>query len=95
MNDIATALTNSLAANGETTVTANIPLGGNKLTGVGAATTRTDAATLATIQDGTGVYVATVGGTADVITLTASPAITAYTAGQLFSWIASGPGAPV
>lgn len=35
-------------------------------------------------------YVATVGGTADVITLTPSTAITAYTAGQLFSFISSG-----
>ena len=68
--DIATALTLSLAANGETTVTANLPLAGYKLTGVGAATARTDAATLANVQDATGVHVATVGGTADAITLT-------------------------
>lgn len=88
--DIATALTNSIATNGESVITANIPLGGNKLTGVGAATARTDAATLATIQDGTGVYVASVAGTADVITLAPSPVITAYTAGQMFSFIASG-----
>ena len=61
-----------------------------KLTGVGAATARTDAATLATIQDGTGIYIATVGGTVDVITLTASPAITAYAAGQTFRFLAAG-----
>jgi hypothetical protein len=90
LSDIATALTGSLAANGETTVTANLPMSGYKLTGVGAATARTDAATLANVQDGTGVYVGTVGGTADVITLTASPAITAYAAGQRFTFIASG-----
>ena len=90
LSDIATALTNSIATNGETPVVANIPLAGYKLTGVGAATARTDAATLASIQDGTGVYVGTVGGTADAITLTPSPAITAYAAGQLFAFIASG-----
>ena len=90
VNDIATALTGSLAANGETTVTAHIPLAGYKLTGVGAATARTDAATLASVVDGTGVYVATVGGTADAITLTPSPAITAYAAGQRFSFVSSG-----
>ena len=71
-------------------MTANIPMSGYKITGVGAGTARTDAATLATIQDGTGVYVGTVGGTADVITLTPSPAITSYTAGQTFRFIASG-----
>src|SRR6266436_3759849 len=83
-SDIATALTNSLAKDGQTTPTADIKLGGFKLTGVGAATLRTDAATLASIQDGTGTYVATVGGTANAITLTPSPAITAYAAGQSF-----------
>jgi hypothetical protein len=88
--DIATALTQSLAVDGQSTVTGNIPLAGFKLTGVGAATARTDAASLASIQDGTGVYVATVGGTADAITLTPSPAITAYVAGQKFWWLASG-----
>src|SRR3990172_3102642 len=90
INDIATALSTTICKDGQTTITANIPLAGFKLTGVGAATARTDAATLASIQDGTGVYVATVGGTADVITLTPSPPITAYAAGQLFYWIASG-----
>lgn len=87
---IATGLSNAICKDGQSTPTANIPLGGFKLTGVGAATVRTDAATLATIQDATGVYVGTVGGTADAITLTPSPAITAYAAGQRFSFIASG-----
>jgi len=88
--DFATGLTTALTKDGQTTPTANIPLGGYKLTGVGAATARTDAATLASIQDGKGTYVATVGGTVDVITLTASPAITAYAAGQTFRFIAAG-----
>lgn len=90
VNDIATGLTTCITKDGQTTVTANIPLGGNKITGLAAATARTDAASIATIQDATGVYVGTVGGTADVITLTPSPAITAYAAGQFFSFIASG-----
>lgn len=85
--DAATAMSNRICKDGQTTVTANIPMGGYKLTGVGAATARTDAATLASIQDGTGVYVATVGGTANAITLTPSPAIGAYVAGQKFSFI--------
>lgn len=42
-DDIATALTNSLAKNGETTPTGNLPMGGYKLTGLGAATTAGDA----------------------------------------------------
>lgn len=82
--DIATALSSAIFKDGQQTVTANIPFGGFRLTGVGAASARTDAASLASIQDGTGVYVATVGGTANAITLTCSPAITAYAAGQVF-----------
>jgi hypothetical protein len=88
--DIATALSTCVLKDGQQTITANIPMSGNKITGIGAATARTDAASLANIQDGTGVYVATVAGTADVITLTPSPVITAYAAGQTFRFIASG-----
>ena len=88
--DNATAMSNRIAKAGQTTVTADISFNAKKITGLGAGTARTDAASLATIQDGTGVYVATVAGTADVITLTASPAITAYVAGQTFRFLASG-----
>ncbi len=49
MDDIATALTGSLAKDGQTVPTANIPLGGYRLTGVGVATATTDALTAATI----------------------------------------------
>lgn len=90
VNDVASGLSSAITKDGQTTVTGNIPLSGFKLTGVGAATVRTDAATLATIQDGTGVYVGTVGGTVDVITLTPVPAIAAYATGQLFRFLASG-----
>jgi len=89
-SDFATGLSTAITKDGQTTITANIPLAGFKLTGVGLGTASTDAATLANLQAATGTYVATVGGTADVITLSPSPAATAYAAGQLFSWIASG-----
>lgn len=90
MSDIAVALTQSLAKDGQTTPTANLPMGGYKHTGAAAGSARTDYATISNLQDGTGIYVSTVGGTVDAITLTPSPAITAYTAGQTFSFIASG-----
>lgn len=44
-SDLATALSASIAADGQTTVTQNIPLNGNRLTGVGAPSASTDAAT--------------------------------------------------
>lgn len=90
MSDIATALTQSLAKDGQTTPTANLPMGGYKHTGAAAGSARTDYATISNLQDGTGIYVSTVGGTSDVITLTPSPAITSYTAGQFFSFLSSG-----
>jgi len=43
MTDIATALTQSIASNGQTPITANIPMAGYKLTGLAAATIDGDA----------------------------------------------------
>ena len=60
------------------------------ITGLGTGAARTDPASLATVQDGVGIYVATVGGTVDAITLTPTPAIPAYVAGQTFRFIAAG-----
>jgi hypothetical protein len=77
-----------LKKDGGNTASANIPMGGFTLTNLGAATTRTMPAQFAQLQDNKGQYVATVGGTADAITLTPSPVITAYVAGQRFTFIA-------
>ncbi len=85
--DLATALSTCVLKDGTQTITQNIPFNNKKITGLAAATARTDGASIATVQDGTGVYV-TGGGTANAITLTPSPAITAYAAGQTFRFIA-------
>jgi len=87
-SDIATALTNSVCRNGEAPFTADQPMGDNKITGLKNPTAQTDATNLLAIQHGTGVYGATVGGSGNAITVTLSPAITAYAAGQKFSFIA-------
>lgn len=90
MSDFATGLSTCITKDGQTTVTADIPMAAHKITGLAAGTASTDAANLSNIQSQSGVYVATVGGTADAITLAPAPAIAAYAAGQTFSWIASG-----
>jgi len=90
MSDIATALTASIAKDGQTTPTANLPMGGFKHTGAANGSAATDYATISNLQNGTGIHVSTVGGTSDVITLTPSPAITSYAAGQYFSFVSSG-----
>lgn len=86
LSDIATALTQSLAKDGQTTPTANLPLGGFKLTGLGVGTAATDSLTLAQAQAQGMNWCGTAGGTANALTLSPSPAISAYVAGQVFKF---------
>lgn len=86
-SDIASALTASIAKDGQTTPTANLPMGTYRHTGVGNATARTDYAAAGQVQDSAFVWCGTAGGTKNAITLTPSPAITAYAAGQKFRFI--------
>jgi hypothetical protein len=88
INDIASAISTGLMKDGQSTPTQNIPLGGNKITGLAAGTQSTDAANLSNIQSGTGKFCGTSGGTANAITLSPSPTIAAYAAGQTFYFIA-------
>ena len=90
MDDFSAEISNSIAADGQTTITANIPLNSNKITGLADGSARTDSLNISQVQDGDFIYVATVGGTADVITLTPSPAVPAHAAGLKFRFIASG-----
>lgn len=82
LNDIAAALTQSLSKDGQTTATGNQPMGGFRHTGVGAASARDQYLQAGQAQDGTPAWCGTAGGTADARTLTPTPAITAYAAGQ-------------
>ena len=84
LTDITNEISNSIAADGQTTPTANLKMGGFKLTGLGAATARTDAANLGNVQDSAVMWCGTAGGTADALTLSPTPSITAYSAGQVF-----------
>jgi len=87
--DISTALSTMIAKDGQTTVTANLPMAGFRHTGVSNATARDSYASAGQVQDGSTTYIAA-GGTADAITLTLAPAITAYAIGQTFRFKASG-----
>lgn len=84
----ATGLSNAICKDGQTTVTANLPMGGFRHTGVGNAVARTDYAAAGQIQDGGLIWVVA-GGTADVITATYSPALTALVDGMELSFRAS------
>lgn len=76
MADIATALTQSISKDGQTTYTSNQSMGGFKHTQVADATARNQYATAAQVQDGTLTTIGSVSGT-DTLTGTVSPAISA------------------
>jgi hypothetical protein len=89
LSDIANALTASIAKDGQTVPTANLPMGTYAHTGVGNASARTMYAATGQVQDSAFTWCGTAGGTADALTLTPSPAITAYATGQRFQFKAS------
>lgn len=85
MDDIATALTASLSKDGQTTPTANLPMGGFRHTTVGAATARTQYARAAEAQDNALAYLSSVAGT-NTITASAPLSMAAYAVGQEFDF---------
>jgi hypothetical protein len=80
--DIANGLSTCILKDGTQTITANIPWASFQITQLGAGTARTSAANVGQIQDGAVFWLGTVGGTANALTGTLSPSITAYTAGM-------------
>lgn len=86
-NDFVSMINNCRAKDGQNAATANLPMGGFIHTGVGNATARNQYPAVGQIQDGSVIWCGTAGGTANAITLTPSPAITAYAAGQRFAAI--------
>jgi microcystin-dependent protein len=89
LSDIGSEMTNSIAKDGQTTATANLPMGGFKHTNVANGTARTDYASLGQAQDNAADWLTTVVGV-DVITALSIPAFTIYTAGQTFRFISAG-----
>jgi len=82
--DITTAIAASIAKDGQTTPTANLPMGGYKHTGVAQGTALTHYADVKSVQNSTYIDCGTAGGSKNALTLTPSPAITAYATGQTF-----------
>ncbi len=84
--DFATGLTNAITRDGQSPPTADLPMGGNNHTNVGAATVRTEYARADQVQDASTVWLTAVAGT-NTITATAPLSMSAYTAGQMFRFI--------
>lgn len=82
MNGFATGLSTCITKDGQTTVTANLPMATFRHTGVGAASSRTDYSRLDQAQDGKLAW-ADGGGSADAITASYTIPITSLADGQL------------
>lgn len=85
-DDIADGISQSLSKDGQTNPTANLPMANFIHTGVGNATARNNYPAVGQIQDQSFNWCGTAGGTANALTLTPSPAITAYATGQSFAF---------
>lgn len=89
LDDISTALTASIANDGQSPILANLPMGTYRHTGVGNGAARTDYSAVGQIQDGSLIWCGTATGTANALILTATPTITAVTAGMTLRFKAS------
>ena len=87
--DLASGLTNCITKDGQSTPTANIPMGSNKITGLANGTLASDAANLGQVQTTAAKLIGSISG-ADTVTGIMSPTLTAYAAGQLFYFVAAG-----
>jgi hypothetical protein len=89
MSDVAAALTASIAADGQTPATANLPMGGFRHINTGAALTLGQYVRADQVQNSTLQVLGSVSGT-DTITASNGVAPTAYAAGQTFRFAAAG-----
>ena len=85
MDGMATGLSTCITKDGQTTVTANLPMATYKHTGVGDATARTQYGSAGQIQDGSLLYLGSISGT-NTITGNLTPAITAYVTGMMVAF---------
>ena len=87
-DDFMNGINQCLNKDGSNAATGNLNIGSNRLTNVSAGTARTDAINLSQVQDNSLLWGGTSGGAANAQTLTLAPTITAYAAGQRYSFIA-------
>ena len=87
--DIAQAIQDSIARDGQTVYVGNQPMGGFRHLNVSDGQARNEYPTIGQVQDSAFAWCGTAGGTANAITLTPNPPITAYASGQKF-WFRAG-----
>jgi len=87
-NDFATGINQCINKDGSNSFSGNANLNNNKIVNVSSATLRSDAPNAGQVQDNSLLWGGTSGGAANAQTLTLAPIITAYVAGQRYSFIA-------
>lgn len=85
--DLATGLENCLTVTGETTPTANQPMGGYVHTGVGDGSALTHYASVKQVQKGALNWGGASGGSSSAYTVTLTPSPTTYAAGMQALWV--------
>jgi hypothetical protein len=83
-SQIATALTDRVTRSGTGSMSGNLAMGSNRITGLASGTARADAASVAQLQDAGPLWAGTTGGTSTAYTASLTPAIAAYAAGLRF-----------
>lgn len=83
--DLAGGLSTAITKDGQTTPTANIPMGNYKITNLGAGTVTTDAVRLGQLQTGSFNLLSISG--IDTLTASLNPALNAYGAGNAFYFV--------
>lgn len=81
-DNLTTGLSSAITKDGQTTITADLPMASHKHTNVGEATARNQYAAVSQVQDGSLNYQADTG-TANAYAVALSPAATAYVQGQV------------
>jgi hypothetical protein len=84
--DLAQGINNCLAKDGQNSPTANLPMAGFKHTGVADGSARNQYATVAQLQDQGVQALSSVAGTANAITASMTPAISAYVTGARYTF---------
>ena len=84
--DLADGINSTLNKEGSNAATGNLNIGSQRLTAVADGTAKTDAATVNQIQSNAPAFQATDTGTANAYVIALSPAVTAYAAGQTFTF---------
>lgn len=90
MNDMASAISQSISQDGQTPITANLPMSGFRHTGVSAALARTDYGRMAEVQDSAMHWLTSVAGTDTITASMIAPTLAAYAAGQVFRFVSTG-----